>query len=54
VSLPPSFADALRLGSPPVVGYVEDDRTLLNLRSLPSSADDALAAAVLEVARRWT
>jgi L-seryl-tRNA(Ser) seleniumtransferase len=54
VSLPPSFADALRLGSPPVVGYVEDDRTLLNLRSLPPSADDALAAAVLEVAGRWT
>jgi L-seryl-tRNA(Ser) seleniumtransferase len=54
VSLPPSFADALRLGSPPVVGYVEGDRTLLNLRSLPPSADDALAAAVLEVARRWT
>jgi L-seryl-tRNA(Ser) seleniumtransferase len=54
VSLPPSFADALRLGSPPVVGHVEGDRTLLNLRSLPPSADDALAAAVLEVARRWT
>ncbi|TFV91259.1 L-seryl-tRNA(Sec) selenium transferase [Blastococcus sp. CT_GayMR16] len=54
VSLLPSFADPLRLGSPPVVGYVENDRTLLNLRSLPPSADDALAAAVLEVARRWT
>jgi L-seryl-tRNA(Ser) seleniumtransferase len=54
VSLPSSFADPLRLGSPPVVGYVEGDRTLLNLRSLPPSADDALAAAVLEVARRWT
>jgi len=54
VSLPPSFADPLRLGSPPVVGYVEGDRTLLNLRSLPPSADDALATAVLEVGRRWT
>ena len=54
VSLPPSFADPLRLGSPPVVGYVEGDRTLLNLRSVPPSSDDALAAAVLEVARRWT
>jgi len=30
---------------------VEDDRTLLNLRSVPPSADDALAAAVLECAR---
>jgi L-seryl-tRNA(Ser) seleniumtransferase len=54
VSLPPSFADPLRLGSPPVVGYVEGDRTLLNLRSVPPSSDHALAAAVLEVARRWT
>jgi L-seryl-tRNA(Ser) seleniumtransferase len=54
VSLPPSFADRLRLGTPPVVGYVEGDRTLLNLRSLPPSADDVLAAAVLEVGRRWT
>jgi L-seryl-tRNA(Ser) seleniumtransferase len=54
VSLPPSFADPLRLGSPPVVGYVEGDRTLLNLRSVPPSSDDALAAAVVEVARRWT
>jgi L-seryl-tRNA(Ser) seleniumtransferase len=54
VSLPPAFADALRRGSPPVVGHVEGDRTLLNLRSLPPSADDALAAAVLEVGRRWT
>ena len=54
VSLPSSFADPLRLGSPAVVGYVEGDRTLLNLRSLPPSADEALAAAVLEVARRWT
>jgi L-seryl-tRNA(Ser) seleniumtransferase len=54
VSLPPGFADALRRGSQPVVGHVEGDRTLLNLRSLPPSADDALAAAVLEVGRRWT
>jgi L-seryl-tRNA(Ser) seleniumtransferase len=51
VSLPSSFAERLRRGRPPVVGYVEDDRTLLNLRSVPPSADDALAAAVLECAR---
>jgi L-seryl-tRNA(Ser) seleniumtransferase len=50
VSLPSSYAEALRRGSPPVVGYVEDDRTLLNLRSLLPSADEALAAAVLAVA----
>jgi L-seryl-tRNA(Ser) seleniumtransferase len=54
VSLPPSFADPLRLGSRPVVGYRDGDRTLLNLRSLLPSDDDALVAAVLEVARRWT
>jgi L-seryl-tRNA(Ser) seleniumtransferase len=54
VSLPPSFADPLRLGSPPVVGYLDGDRTLLNLRSVLPTDDDALAAAVLEVARRWT
>ena len=54
VSLPPSFADLLRLGSPPVVGYLDGDRTLLNLRSVLPTDDDALAAAVLEVARRWT
>jgi L-seryl-tRNA(Ser) seleniumtransferase len=35
-----------------VVGYVEDDRTLLNLRSLQPSADEALTAAVLECAQR--
>jgi L-seryl-tRNA(Ser) seleniumtransferase len=51
VSLPSSFAEGLRRGRPPVVGYVEDDRALLNLRSVPPSADDALAAAVLECAR---
>jgi L-seryl-tRNA(Ser) seleniumtransferase len=50
VSLPASFAGALRRATPPVVGYVEDDRTLLNLRSVPSSADETLAAAVLGVA----
>ena len=54
VSLPPSFADPLRLGSPPVVGYLDGDRTLLNLRSLPPAHDDALATAVLEAAHRWT
>jgi L-seryl-tRNA(Ser) seleniumtransferase len=51
ISLPPSFAESLRRGTPSVVGYLEDGRTLLNLRSVPPSSDDALALAVLECAR---
>jgi L-seryl-tRNA(Ser) seleniumtransferase len=54
VSLPAAFAEPLRLGSPPVVGHVEGDRTMLDLRSLPPASDELLSAAVLEVARRWT
>ncbi|WP_104528551.1 L-seryl-tRNA(Sec) selenium transferase [Blastococcus saxobsidens] len=54
VSLPPGFAEPLRVGVRPVVGYLEDDRTLLNLRSVPPSADDDLADAVLAVAAAWT
>ena len=50
VSLPSSFAERLRLGSPPVVGYVDGDRTLLNLRSVPPSEDEQLTDAVLAVA----
>jgi L-seryl-tRNA(Ser) seleniumtransferase len=49
VSLPASFAGPLRRATPPVVGYVEDDRTLLNLRSVPQAADETLATAVLGV-----
>jgi L-seryl-tRNA(Ser) seleniumtransferase len=52
VSLPASFAEPLRTASVPVVGYLDGDRTLLNLRSVPVAADEALAAAVLEVAGR--
>ncbi len=54
VSLPDAFAEPLRLGTRPVVGYVEDGRTLLNLRSLLPEDDGALADAVLEVAEKWT
>jgi L-seryl-tRNA(Ser) seleniumtransferase len=54
VSLPPAFAEPLRQASRPVVGHVEGDRTLLDLRSVAAEDDDALAEAVLEVARRWT
>ncbi|WP_222268594.1 L-seryl-tRNA(Sec) selenium transferase [Modestobacter marinus] len=54
VALPAAFADPLRRGPVPVVGYVADDRTLLDLRSLPPADDVRLIDAVLEVARRWT
>ncbi|RBY84874.1 L-seryl-tRNA(Sec) selenium transferase [Blastococcus sp. TF02A-30] len=54
VALPAAFAEPLRRGPRPVVGHVDDDRTLLDLRSVPPAADDDLADAVLEVARRWT
>jgi L-seryl-tRNA(Ser) seleniumtransferase len=50
VSLPASFAGRLRRATPPLVGYVDGDRTLLNLRSVPPAADETLAAAVLAVA----
>jgi len=54
VSLPPVFAEPLRQASRPVVGHLEGDRTLLDLRSVAPEDDDAVAEAVLEVARRWT
>ncbi|RBY78547.1 L-seryl-tRNA(Sec) selenium transferase [Blastococcus sp. TF02-09] len=54
ISLPAGFAEPLRRGARPVVGYLEEGRTLLNLRSLAPADDDALADAVLEVAAAWT
>jgi L-seryl-tRNA(Ser) seleniumtransferase len=54
VTLPAAFAEPLRRASRPVVGHVAGDRTVLDLRSLLPADDDALAVAVLEVARRWT
>jgi L-seryl-tRNA(Ser) seleniumtransferase len=54
VALDVRFAEPLRLGSVPVVGYVEADRTMLDLRSLAPDDDERLVRAVEEVARRWT
>jgi L-seryl-tRNA(Ser) seleniumtransferase len=54
VALDVRFAEPLRLGSVPVVGYVAADRTLLDLRSLAPDDDERLVRAVEEVARRWT
>jgi len=50
VALPVAHAAALRAGDPVVVGRVERDRCLLDLRCVPESADDALRDAVLAVA----
>ncbi|SEO58758.1 L-seryl-tRNA(Sec) selenium transferase [Trujillonella endophytica] len=52
VSLPADLAGPLRAGAPPVVGYVEGGRTLLDLRSVPPEDDEALATAVLAAAGR--
>ncbi|OAH61824.1 L-seryl-tRNA(Sec) selenium transferase [Dietzia cinnamea] len=49
VSLPDSFADALRAGRPAVLGRVAAGRCLLDLRALPPGDDDELATLVLRV-----
>jgi L-seryl-tRNA(Ser) seleniumtransferase len=46
VALPASYAPALRAGDPCVVGRVERDRCLLDLRCIPASDDARLIAAV--------
>jgi L-seryl-tRNA(Ser) seleniumtransferase len=46
VSLPESYADALRAGSPPVVGRLEGGRCLLDLRTVAPEEDELLVAAV--------
>ena len=49
VSLPANFAAPLRAGSPPVVGRVENDRCLLDLRTVSPTDDDRLTSCVLTV-----
>jgi L-seryl-tRNA(Ser) seleniumtransferase len=49
VSLPPDCAVALRRGDPCVVGRVERDRCLLDLRCVPADRDGDLTKAVLAV-----
>ncbi|MBO0844219.1 MAG: L-seryl-tRNA(Sec) selenium transferase, partial [Nocardioides sp.] len=46
VELPALLADPLRLGEPPVVGYVAGGRLLLDLITVPASLDEALVSAV--------
>nr|MDQ3325880.1 L-seryl-tRNA(Sec) selenium transferase [Actinomycetota bacterium] len=50
VSLPADFAARLRHANIPVVGRVEDGRTLLDLRGVSVADDALLTAAALEVA----
>jgi L-seryl-tRNA(Ser) seleniumtransferase len=50
VSLPPAYAERLRTGEPCVVGRVEHDRCLLDLRCVPADADDDVYDAVLSAA----
>ena len=47
VALPVVLAERLRLGDPSVVGRVERDRCLLDLRCIPPADDDRLRDAVL-------
>jgi L-seryl-tRNA(Ser) seleniumtransferase len=47
VAVPSSYAERLRLGDPCVVGRIEKDRCLLDLRCVPESDDDRLRDAVL-------
>ena len=50
VALPPSYAESLRHGEPCVVGRVERDRCLLDLRCVEATDDEVLRAAVLAAA----
>jgi L-seryl-tRNA(Ser) seleniumtransferase len=47
LSLPVWYAGALRTGDPAVLGRIEADRCLLDLRTVPPEADEVLIAAVL-------
>ena len=49
VALPAAYLPALRLGHPCVVGRIERDRCLLDLRCVPEQDDERLAQAVLAV-----
>jgi L-seryl-tRNA(Ser) seleniumtransferase len=49
ISLAASYAEALRRGEPCVVGRVERDRCLLDLRCVPADRDGDVTKAVLAV-----
>jgi L-seryl-tRNA(Ser) seleniumtransferase len=54
LSLPESFAAALRTGRTPVVGRLEAGRCLLDLRAVPPADDERLADAVRSATGGWT
>lgn len=49
LALPVGYAAPLRLGDPPVVGRVEHNRLLLDLRCVPAALDKPLGEAILAV-----
>lgn len=51
ISVPPGYAEGLRRGEPAVVGRLERDRCLLDLRALAPADDSRLRDAVLAVWR---
>jgi L-seryl-tRNA(Ser) seleniumtransferase len=52
LALPAGWAERLRAGTPPVVGRVERDRCLLDLRCIEPADDATLAAAIRAAATR--
>jgi L-seryl-tRNA(Ser) seleniumtransferase len=50
VALRADYAERLRIGTPPVIGRVQRDRCLLDLRCVPESADKLVISAVLTAA----
>ncbi len=54
LSLPEHFAAALRHGRPAVLGRLERNRCLLDLRALPPRLDDELVVAVMQAAAPGT
>jgi L-seryl-tRNA(Ser) seleniumtransferase len=54
LSLPAGYGPALRIGEPPVIGRMERDRCLLDLRTVRAEEEAALVGAVLAVHRAAT
>jgi L-seryl-tRNA(Ser) seleniumtransferase len=46
VALPAGLASPLRTGDPPLVGRIDHDRLLIDVRCIPPEADDTITAAI--------